>query len=171
MTNADQVRAAGGERFVEEEASDRHHVTRVLAVDDELSACKLLSVILHSPAFHCVTASNGEEALVILQRERFDAVISDLRMPGIDGMQLLAESRRRHPHIAFLVTTGVDDVNVGVQAMRLGADDYLVKPLQEMVVLASLERALHRRQLEQRVEDYRQRLEEMVVERDRKSVV
>ena len=165
MTNADQVRAAGGERFVEEEASDRHHVTRVLAVDDELSACKLLSVILHSPAFHCVTASNGEEALVILQRERFDAVISDLRMPGIDGMQLLAESRRRHPHIAFLVTTGVDDVNVGVQVMRLGADDYLVKPLQEMVVLASLERALHRRQLEQRVEDYRQRLEEMVVER------
>jgi len=58
----------------------------------------------------------------------------------------------------------VNDVDVGVQAMRSGADDYLVKPLLESVVLLSLERALHKRQLEQQVEDYRQHLEEMVVE-------
>ncbi len=138
---------------------------QVLAVDDEISACKLLSVILSPPGFHCTTASNGEEALAALQRERFDAVISDLRMPGIGGMELLAEVRRRHPYVAFLVTTGVDDVDVGVQAMRSGADDYLVKPLLESAVVASLERALHKRKLEQQVENYRQHLEEMVAER------
>jgi len=147
------------------ELSARRRVTRVLAVDDEPAACKLLSLFLPSPEFQCTTAINGEEALVALQRERFDAVISDLRMPGLGGMELLAEARRRHPHMAFLVTTGVDDVEVGVQAMRSGADDYLIKPLLENVVLASLERALHKRQLEQQVEDYRQRLEEMVSER------
>jgi len=83
----------------------------------------------------------------------------------MSGMELLVEARRQHPYVAFLVTTGVDDVDVGVQAMRSGADDYLVKPLLENVVVASLERALHKRRLEQQVENYRQHLEEMVVER------
>jgi cyclic di-GMP phosphodiesterase len=81
------------------------------------------------------------------------------------GMELLGEARRRHPHLAFLVTTGVDDVDVGVQAMRSGADDYLTKPLLESAVVASLERALQKRHLEQQVDNYRQHLEEMVAER------
>ena len=145
--------------------TDHQSAARVLAVDDEAAASRLLSLILAAPAFHCTTASNGEEALVALQREHFDAVISDLHMPGMSGMELLTEVRRRHPHLAFLVTTGVDDVDVGVQAMRCGADDYLVKPLRDSSVLASLESALHKRQLEQQIEHYRQHLEEMVAER------
>jgi len=165
MANPDQELPPESESIVDRIASSGHALTRVLAVDDELAASKLLSIILGPPDYYCATASNGEEALLALQRERFDAVISDLRMPGISGMQLLAQVRRRHPHVAFLVTTGVNDVDVGVQAMRSGADDYLVKPLLESVVLLSLERALHKRQLEQQVEDYRQHLEEMVVER------
>lgn len=140
-------------------------VLRVLAVDDDPASCKLLALMLRPPAFYCITAGNGEEALVALQRERFDAVISDLQMPGISGLQLLAHVRRSYPYVAFLVTTGVDDVEVGVQAMRSGADDYLVKPLLESAVLASLERAFHKRNLEQQVENYRQHLEAMVAER------
>jgi putative nucleotidyltransferase with HDIG domain len=145
--------------------TDHQSAARVLAVDDEAAASRLLSLILAAPAFHCTTASNGEEALVALQREHFDAVISDLHMPGMSGMELLTEVRRCHPHVAFLVTTGVDDVDVGVQAMRCGADDYLVKPLRDSAVLASLESALHKRQLEKQIEHYRQHLEEMVAER------
>jgi cyclic di-GMP phosphodiesterase len=147
------------------ETAGRTDGTSVLVVDDEPAACKLLSAILRPPAFRCVTARNGEQALVALHREPFDAVISDLCMPGIDGMAVLAEARRQHPHVAFLVTTGVDDVDVGVRAMRSGADDYLVKPVLESAVLASLERALHRQRLEKQVEDYRHHLEEMVAER------
>lgn len=150
------------------EASVDHQAPiRVLVVDDETAAAKLLSIILSPPDFLCTTAGSGEEALAALQRERFDAVVSDLHMPGIGGMELLTQVRRRHPHMAFLVTTGVDDVDVGVQAMRYGADDYLVKPLRESAVLASLERALHKQQLEQQVENYRQHLEEMVADRTR----
>jgi len=140
-------------------------VTRVLAVDDELPALKLLFLLLCPPAFHCTLANSGEEALVALQQSQFDAVISDLTMPGISGLELLAEARRRLPYVAFLVTTGVDDVEVGVKAMRAGADDYLVKPLFDSAVLASLERALQRRRLEQEVENYRLHLEELVVQR------
>ncbi len=165
MIKVDPVALIERENIPGKVACDRNAPTQVLAVDDEAAACKLLILILSPPAFHCTAVSSGEEALVALQRERFDAVISDLRMPGISGMELLAEARRRHPHVAFLVTTGVNDVDVGVKAMRSGADDYLVKPLLESAVVASLERALQKRQLERQVEDYRQHLEEMVVER------
>ena len=143
----------------------RSSVVRVLAVDDERAACKLLAIMLRPPAFSCSTANSGEEALSVLQHEIFDAVISDLQMPGISGLELLTQVRRCHPHMAFLVTTGVDDVEVGVQAMRGGADDYLVKPLIESAVIASLESALHKQYLEQQVEDYRQHLEDMVADR------
>jgi len=161
----DQALPAEAEGSVAGVSSDRPSAVRILAVDDESSACKLLCLILGPPAFHCTTACNGEEALTTLHRERFDAVISDLKMPGLSGMELLTQVRRRYPYMAFLVTTGVDDVDVGVHAMRCGADDYLVKPLRESAVLASLESALHKRQLEQQVENYRRHLEEMVAER------
>jgi putative nucleotidyltransferase with HDIG domain len=165
MIKAAHVLPAGIEGRLPEVASGHRPAARVLAVDDEPAACKLLSLILCPPAFQCATASNGQEALVALQQERFDAVISDLHMPGISGMELLTQVRRRYPQMVFLVTTGVDDVDVGVQAMRCGADDYLVKPLRESAVLASLERALHKRRLEQELENYHQHLEEMVAER------
>jgi len=164
MDNLNRDLSMDSESIVEQIVSSRPVATRVLVVDDEPAACKLLSIILQ-PDYSCDAASNGADALAALQRERFDAVISDLQMPGMSGMDLLLEARRRHPYVAFLVTTGVDDVDVGVQAMRSGADDYLVKPLLENVVTASLERALHKRRLEQQVENYRQHLEEMVVER------
>ncbi len=165
MTEAEQVRAADTESSLADVSLDHQPAARVLAVDDEPAACMLLSLVLAPPVFHCTAASSGEEALVALQREHFDAVISDLHMPGIGGMELLTEVRHLHPHLAFLVTTGDDDVDVGVRAMRCGADDYLVKPLRGGAVLASLESALHKRQLEQQIENYRQHLEEMVTER------
>jgi putative nucleotidyltransferase with HDIG domain len=165
MNGTDQISHKGTETLPAGVAPEQHPAVRVLAVDDEPAAARLLSLILPPPAFRCATAACGEEALVALQREPFDAIISDLQMPGLSGLDLLAEVRRNHLHLAFLVTTGVDDVDVGVKAMRCGADDYLVKPLRESAVLASLENALHKRRLEQELERYRQHLEEMVAQR------
>jgi putative nucleotidyltransferase with HDIG domain len=167
MRATDQTRVQEAENTTANSVLNHPPVTRVLAVDDEPAAVKLLSIILAPPAFRCATACSAEEALVALQRQPFDAVISDLQMPGLSGMELLLEVRHKHPHMAFLVTTGVDDVDVGVKAMRSGADDYLLKPLRESAVVASLENALHKRRLEQEVESYRQHLEEMVAERTR----
>jgi putative nucleotidyltransferase with HDIG domain len=165
MTEAGQVHTLQRTINRSGDLSSDQLTVRVLVVDDEPAACKLLSLILGPTGFHCTTASSGEEALVALQREQFDAVISDLHMPGISGMELLAEVRRCYPYVAFLVTTGEDDVDVGVRAMRSGADDYLVKPLIENAVAASLESAIQKRQLEKQVEHYRQHLEEMVADR------
>jgi response regulator RpfG family c-di-GMP phosphodiesterase len=164
-TSADHLIQAATAGSSAEAPSSQQAAARVLVVDDESTARKLLSLILNGPAFRCISANSGEEALVALQREPFDAVISDLNMPGISGLELLSEVRGCYPGMAFLVVTGTDDVDVGVAAMRTGADDYLVKPFREGTVLASLERALHKRALERQVENYRQHLEEMVVER------
>jgi len=165
MLETDHVQLKGTENQSASAPSQRAPAIRVLAVDDERAAAKLLSLILAPPAFLCTPACSGAEALVALQRESFDAVISDLQMPGLSGLELLTEVRHKYPHMAFLVTTGVDDVDIGVKAMRSGADDYLVKPLREDAVLASLENALHKRRLQKQVENYRLHLEEMVAAR------
>lgn len=165
MTQSDHALQLAVEVSLAEGPLNEHSTARVLVVDDESATCKLLCLMLSMPAFQCTTANNGEEALVALRREEFHAVISDLHMPGISGLELLSEVRHCFPHSAFLVITGTDDVGVGVESMRCGADDYLVKPLEQGAVVASLERALHKRQLEKKIENYRQHLEEMVAER------
>ena len=116
MTKADQVLRGGMEGSVTGVPPACQRPARVLVVDHESAACELQSLIFGPPAFRCATASNGEEALAALQRWQFDAGISDLHIPDISGMELLAEVRRCYPHRAFLVTTGVDDVDVCVWA-------------------------------------------------------
>ncbi|MFY9803997.1 MAG: HD domain-containing phosphohydrolase [Candidatus Acidiferrales bacterium] len=137
---------------------------RVLIVDDQLSARKVLAAML-APIACCSMAASAAEALQILQGGRTDAVISDLRMPGISGLELLAAVRRLYPHLAFLLATGVDEIRVGVQAMQQGADDYLVKPFDVDTVVMGLQRALHQKSLEREVANYRLHLEDMVSER------
>jgi response regulator RpfG family c-di-GMP phosphodiesterase len=139
---------------------------RVLVVDDEVSVRRVMTAVLAQLGFPCETAASGDEALRVLETHGIDAVISDLQMPGMSGMELLSKVKQSYPRLVFLMVTGVDDIRVGIQAMREGADDYLVKPLQvdASIVLASLTRALHVKRLEQEVENYRHHLEEIVVE-------
>jgi len=159
--------ADSGRRLANDPIHLAHSVAlRVLIVDDEASVRKVMAAVLAQHNVTCETAASGEEALRILETHRIDAVISDLQMPGMSGMELLAQVKQSYPHLVFMMVTGVDDIRVGIQAMRQGADDYLVKPLQvdANIVLASLNRALHVKRLEQEVENYRHHLEEIVAE-------
>jgi response regulator RpfG family c-di-GMP phosphodiesterase len=88
-------------------------------------------------------------------------------MPGISGLELLAQANRQFPRTAFLMATGVGDVSVGVAAMKQGAADYILKPFQMEAVMASLHRALEMKGMEAELEEYRHRLEEMVEKRTR----
>lgn len=146
-------------------AGSEPSIGKTLIVDDDRSARNVLEAILTDAGVSCATVANGEEALEVIASQSFEAVLADLQMPGISGMQLLAEIRARLPFAAFVMVTGVDDVRVGIAAMKHGADDFLVKPLQYDVVLASLHRALHNKGLERELNSHRQRLEEMVRDR------
>src|SRR5207249_10955670 len=165
------------DRFMRSNNSGRHLTTdqftpadsralRVLIVDDEASVRKAMAAVLAQLGLPCETAAGGEEALHILETSQIDAVISDLQMPGMSGLELLTKVRQSHPQLVFLMVTGVDDVRVGVQAMQQGADDYIVKPLQVdgNILSASLARARRVKHLEQEVENYRHHLEEIVAE-------
>lgn len=145
--------------------STRSGATRVLIVDDDLTTRKLLAAMLGDAGLRCKMAACVEDGERVLETESVDAVLCDLQMPGTSGMEFLAQVRARYRHLAFLMITGVDDIQVGIEAMKKGADDYLVKPLRMEVVMASLERALGKKGLERELENYRQHLERMVKER------
>ncbi len=140
-------------------------LVRLLVVDDDEPMRKLMTTLLADAGVIYRIAAGGREALRIMEAEQFDVVISDLAMPGMSGMELLAEVRRLHPRTAFLIVSGEGDIRVGIQAMREGCDDYIVKPFQIDAVMAAVERALQRRKLEQEVERYRLHLEDIVVDR------
>jgi cyclic di-GMP phosphodiesterase len=138
---------------------------RVLVVDDEAPICDLVCERLSWHGFISRSCLDGEQARELLGKEPFDAVISDLKLPGISGLELLKEISVKYRHMAFVMVTGVDDTRVGIQAMKEGADDYLVKPHQLEGIVPSVERALEKKRLEMEVEHYRAHLEEMVEHR------
>src|SRR4029077_15597821 len=141
------------------------HTPRLLVVDDEVACRNVMKTMLGELGTSCKTAASAAEALTVLRNESMDAIIADLNMPGVSGLGLLAEVRKLYPQLGFLMATGVDEVRLGIKAMRNGADDYLIKPLQIDTIMASLERAFHKKYLEREVENYRQNLERMVNDR------
>ena len=100
----------------------------ILVVDDEPKLCDLLSSALNQNGIQVFTAGNGLHALAVLEQEDIDLVISDWRMPGMDGPQLLAEIKVRFPQLPVIVMTAYSTVKNAVQSMRNGAFDYIAKP-------------------------------------------
>lgn len=145
--------------------SDGNAKPRVLLVDDESAVWQILGEKLGRSGYEWCGRSSAEDALACLEQERFDAIVSDLKMPAMTGLQLLAEVQKRHPHLAFVIATGEDDIRVAVDAMKHGADDYLVKPFHLDAAVESVRRALRKKHMEAELEAYRHQLEEMVEQR------
>lgn len=117
---------------------------RILIVDDEEAIRTLLAGYLQSQGFQTATAADGHDALSALDRQTFDLILSDVRMPGMDGIALLAEVMRRHPEAGVLMLTGCEDVSIAVGAMKAGALDYLLKPFELAKVRERVQDALAR---------------------------
>ena len=140
-------------------ASDR---ARCLVVDDEPRLRQVLVHLMQNDGFTCREAGNGAEALDILQREPIPLVLSDLRMPQVDGIELLRQTRMRYPDTAVVMITAVADVEVAVSCLAMGAMDYLTKPFHLEEVRARVTQALEKRRLILENRDYQERLEERV---------
>jgi len=120
---------------------------RVLIVDDEKSMRDLLSITLEKEGYDVETAAGGELAIEMLHRETVDAVITDLRMPKVDGLQVLRAAKEISPDIAVIVITAVASTETAVEAMKLGAYDYITKPFKLDEVNLIVRNALERKRL------------------------
>jgi DNA-binding response OmpR family regulator len=118
--------------------------TRILVVDDEIDFALTLAKRLSRRGFTVETAPDGEHALDELRRHTFDAVVLDLAMPGLDGIETLREMRRLDPDLQVVLLTGHGTVSSGVTAIKLGAMDYLEKPVEFAELLVRLEEASRR---------------------------
>ena len=118
---------------------------RVLVVDDQRYFRELLEGLLREADYEVRTAASGEEALEIFAGESFDVVITDLVMPGMDGSDLVHRVKQENANQDIVVVTGVVDVKTAVDAMKIGADEYLLKPIDASVLTSALDNLARRR--------------------------
>jgi diguanylate cyclase (GGDEF)-like protein len=120
---------------------------RILAVDDQRYFRELLEGMLTDAGFEVQTAAGAEEALLVLEHSNFDILLTDLVMPQMDGNELVHRVKQRNPDQDVVVVTGVVDVNAAVDAMKLGASEYLLKPFDRETLTSTLEGVLQSRRL------------------------
>ena len=119
-------------------------MARILVADDERGICEAFADFLKLERHTPLIASSGEEALARVLTDRPSVVFLDVQMPGIDGLQALKEIREREPDLPVIVMTAYGTVKTAMEAMRLGAFDYLGKPIELSQIRSLLEKALHR---------------------------
>ena len=141
---------------------------RCLVVDDEPRLRQVLVRLMSTDGFVCSEAANGADALEALGRQAFTLVLTDLRMPRMDGIELLRQVRARYPEVAVVMITAVADVEVAVSCLAIGAMDYLTKPFHLEEVRARVIQALERRRLIIENREYQERLEERVAAQARR---
>lgn len=114
---------------------------RVLLVDDEIDFLEPLCKRLERRGYQCTAVQSGQLALDELSRNRFDCTVLDVKMPGMDGLEVLRRLRRDHPTMAVVLLTGHASVELGVRGMELGAFEYLLKPIDLDDLLDAVRRA------------------------------
>lgn len=148
---------------------------RVLVVDDEESVRHLLQRILEGAGYTVDTAADGQEALVKISELEIAAVLLDIKMPGMSGMEVLKQITNNWPETSVIMVTAVGDAQTAIEAMKLGAYDYIIKPFNHNDLVLKLRRAIekrnlmlenkhHRLELEQRVGEQTERLQQLFVE-------
>ncbi|MDH3391023.1 MAG: response regulator [Desulfobulbaceae bacterium] len=120
----------------------------VLLVDDEEQFLQALSERLTNRGLQVDSVTSGEEAVVQVENKNFDAVVLDLAMPGINGIETMKRIKEKRPDLEIIILTGHATVKVGIEAMKLGAEDFLEKPVDLNVLLERIREAKHKRMLD-----------------------
>ena len=119
----------------------------ILIVDDEPLVRRSLSEMLTLSGYTVSAASNGKEALDILKNYTADIIISDIKMPEIDGIKLLKQIKSNYPDTQIIIVTGYGSIDSAVEAMKEGAYDYITKPIVDNEIKIVLERLVKQKQL------------------------
>jgi putative two-component system response regulator len=138
--------------------------SRILIVDDESEITSILSD-LFSDEHDCTTAGSAEQALTLLDRSEYELIISDITMPGMSGLDMIPHIKERSPNTAVVMISGMQTVESAIDALRLGAFDYVMKPFDLRQVEAVVSRALEHQSLIVAKQRYEDHLEELVEQR------
>ena len=121
---------------------------KILLVDDDSSVRRVLQFKLQKQGYTVVTAADGILALQELKKNPFDLLLSDIRMPRLSGIELLSEAKSAQPNIKVILITAHATVNQAVQAVKLGAFDYITKPFEDEELFVAIDKALQYEKLE-----------------------
>lgn len=138
---------------------------RILLVDDEEIIIRSLGRELQAEGHHVRSAADGEGAVALLKQESFDLVITDLRMGGLDGIGVLKQAKEIAPHLPVIILTGYGDMASAIEALRLGADDYIPKPCDMNELLIRMARCFEKQDLLLRIQAQNQELCEEITAR------
>jgi len=138
--------------------------SRILIVDDEVEIVSILSDLFEGK-YDCTTAGSAEEALGLLAREDYQLVISDITMPGMSGLEMIPHLRSSWPNSVVVMISGMQTMESAIDALRLGAFDYVMKPFDLRQVEAVVRRALDHQELIVAKQRYEDHLEELVEQR------
>ncbi|UZP68337.1 response regulator [Desulfovibrio mangrovi] len=139
----------------------------VLLIDDEAGILKVLSALIADMGYCVLPAQSAEEALNLLSAQAIPVVITDIRMPGMDGVQLLRQIKKQWPDTEVIMSTGHADMGLAIESLRLGATDFLTKPINPDLLEFALRRSVERVVLRETVRRYTENLEKMVEQRTR----
>lgn len=137
-------------------------IQRILVVDDELSVREILAEGLEAFGFETEMAADANEAMAILEKERFHLLLTDIDMPGRTGIDLMGDAKKLFPDLDVIMVTGVVDAKTAIRAIREGAADYLTKPFNLEEVQIVVDRTFEKRRLIAENRSYQEHLEDLV---------
>ena len=143
---------------------------RLLLVDDEASIRRVLSITLEDKGYAVLTAEDGEEALQLFRENAPDIVLADIKMPGMDGVQLLERIKEERPHSEVIMITGHGDMDLAIQSLKHEACDFVTKPINDDILDIALSRAEEKISLRESLQRYTDDLERMVKEQSAKLI-
>ncbi|QTA82583.1 Two component system response regulator/histidine kinase, PAS domain-containing [Desulfonema limicola] len=143
---------------------------KILLVDDEPGIRNTLKILIEDMGYEVVTAENGEKALETYTSFRPPVVITDIKMPGMDGIALLRTLKRRNSDIEVIMMTGHADMDLAIESLKQRATDFITKPIQDDAVEIALERAFERISIRKQLKDYTDNLESLVAEKSQKLI-
>ena len=138
---------------------------KVLFIDDDEGIRKVFSILLRKEGYQVFTAENGEEGLKIFKQEIPPIVIADVKMPGINGIEVLKRVKEINPEAEVIIITGHGDMNSAIEALKLDASDFLPKPVKLEALSVALKRAQKKLELRRKLKEYTHNLENLVRER------
>ena len=142
----------------------------ILLVDDEEGIRKVLGISLEDSGYSVLKAENGEQALELFQKHRPQIVLTDIKMPGMDGISLLKAIKREDPDTEVIMITGHGDMDLAIQSLKLEATDFVTKPINDDVLEIALKRANDRLDMRRQLSAYTENLEKLVEEKSARLV-